>query len=538
MKEDAKDDWGGYAGDYASARPASSAPPLVGRSVVLNGLIARPELNGTRGIALSFNPETGRYNVQMPKGEFIALKPANLTSASEGGGMGGSGGGGRGSAEAEAAKATAKKASIGARMAQKRNAKGIAWSKAGGDGGGLSGMFASDEKRQEVAARRANNPISEDYDPMTEAEAARHAGMSQSEIDLERKAIALKEMATKHLGGMDIGRALSFLTDAIAYCPKMKELYGNRSHAYEMLHDHENALADGEKAIDVDPEWPKGYLRTARALMSLERGAEAASRLRRALEIAPRDDVLLGAYKEAMVLAQCTERTEKAIRASKLQTFNGVGDEDIVGILRGACKRCDCNAYIQKHGRTTVLLMGRGHVRQDNDPSFYLCARCGHDCCAHVDVRLESTTQKKKPKKGEKLSQLPRAPESMPNANLAKDSVSSGAPERYTNAGAGTRGVGNSPYYYAHQDGRPRDYTVPTVPKTIGADGELKPWHAAGGRAGAAGAAERDEWEEAEVDPSLLRDVDPFAAAGSGGGGGATDVSDPLDPLACVRCAK
>ena len=26
------------------------------------------------------------------------------------------------------------------------------------------------------------------------------------------------------------------------------------------------------------------------------------------------------------------------------------------------CRRCDCNAYIQKHGRTTVLLMGRGAV--------------------------------------------------------------------------------------------------------------------------------------------------------------------------------
>ena len=37
--------------------------------------------------------------------------------------------------------------------------------------------------------------------------------------------------------------------------------------------------------------------------------------------------------------------------------------------------------YIQKHGRTTVLLQGRGHVRQDNDPSFFMCARCGHDAC-------------------------------------------------------------------------------------------------------------------------------------------------------------
>lgn len=37
-----------------------------------------------------------------------------------------------------------------------------------------------------------------------------------------------------------------------------------------------------------------------------------------------------------------------------------------------------------------------------------------------------------------------------------------------------------------HQDRRPMGYA--RSPKTIGADGELKPWHAA------AGAAERDEW--------------------------------------------
>ena len=154
---------------------------------------------------------------------------------------------------------------------------------------------------------------------------------------------------------------------------------------YEMLHEHEKALFDAQKAIEVAPEWPKGYLRAARALMSLDRGAEAAARLRRALEIAPRDDTLLTAYREAMALAECTRRTERAIRASQLPTFDGVGDCDIVDIPRGCCmkKGCDCNAYIQKHGRTTVLLQGRGHVRQDNDPEFFMCKRCGHDAVSH-----------------------------------------------------------------------------------------------------------------------------------------------------------
>ena len=71
----------------------------------------------------------------------------------------------------------------------------------------------------------------------------------EAQRELERKANALKELGTKHLGGMDFGRALKFLSDALEYCPEMKELWSNRSHAYAMMHDHEHALADAEKAI-------------------------------------------------------------------------------------------------------------------------------------------------------------------------------------------------------------------------------------------------------------------------------------------------
>ena len=56
---------------------------------------------------------------------------------------------------------------------------------------------------QQKAAQRAANPISEDYDPIAEAEAERVASLSAEERELERKANALKELATKHLQSMD-----------------------------------------------------------------------------------------------------------------------------------------------------------------------------------------------------------------------------------------------------------------------------------------------------------------------------------------------
>ena len=53
------------------------APPLVGKMVTINGLLARPDLNGLVGDCQSFDAERGRYCV-LVKGETMALKPSNL----------------------------------------------------------------------------------------------------------------------------------------------------------------------------------------------------------------------------------------------------------------------------------------------------------------------------------------------------------------------------------------------------------------------------------------------------------------------------
>ena len=589
------------AAPSTAASGASSS--LIGRSVVINGLLARPALNGSRGVCTSYNNETGRYNVQLPKGEMIALRPSNLTGATGAASTttpspaaGGANGSGSGSAASSGPagldadeKERRKRASIGARMAEKRGEKGISWAKKGvnGTAAGIAGSFASEARRQQAADRAAAR-VSEDFDWEAEAEAERKAKMSAKELELERKALLLKKMATDHMGGMDLGRAIKYLDDAIEMRPMMKELWSNRSYAYEMMHRHEESLSDAEQAIELAPEWPKAYLRAARALMSLDRGSEAVARLRTALEFAPRSETLLAAYKEARALAECTRRTEKAIRASQLPTFNGVGDEDIVGIARGACKvkGCDCNAYIQKHGRTTVLLQGRGHVRQDNDPGFFMCKRCGHDAVSHKDLRDLRMGRSSRPAAsgdagrtppsrytnggggargglnssyyyaavGEERRTVPVDEPSRIDASL----VGSGLPDvpsssklrpgEESSTDFEMRGKGSSGYYYAH--GRPTDYQVPSVPKRVEADGSLRPWHSgappppppgaaghnSGGYDGYGGArADRDEWQD-EADPSALCDsVDPFAVAGDAS---EARAEPEVDPLAAAFSAK
>jgi hypothetical protein len=70
------------------------AAPLVGRRVKISGLTGRPELNGTEGLAVSFDDAKGRYNVKLDAdAKIMSLKPASLDAA-DGGAGGGSGGAG------------------------------------------------------------------------------------------------------------------------------------------------------------------------------------------------------------------------------------------------------------------------------------------------------------------------------------------------------------------------------------------------------------------------------------------------------------
>lgn len=66
----------------ASSSPKGESPTLallVGQRVRIHGLVGRPELNGTCGLARSFDAQTGRYAVRLDAdGTRVALKPANL----------------------------------------------------------------------------------------------------------------------------------------------------------------------------------------------------------------------------------------------------------------------------------------------------------------------------------------------------------------------------------------------------------------------------------------------------------------------------
>ncbi|KAL1503942.1 hypothetical protein AB1Y20_010361 [Prymnesium parvum] len=418
-----------------------------------------------------------------------------------------------------------KRASIGQRLAT----RGVAWSK----GSALAGMYASEDKKKEMQERQK---AAAEWEAVAEAEDIREApgrflfsskphtyttvhiaalpvvcpllpqlsfaeeGLTEEQKFRRRKAIKLKELASEHLRGYGLGRAVEYLDEAIKLCPEMHELWSNRSHVHETARNHEAALADAKQCIKIAPHWPKGYLRAGRSLMSLERNAEAEELLRRGRDLAPRNATIIDAHKEARFLAACQERDKIAMQRRQL---TGEGEEDIVGIKRGRCKKsgCDCNAFIQKHGRTTVLLHGRGMVSNDNDTRFFACVRCGHDGIDHVDLRYGPEGKKR----GQQLPEPQAAPAE--------------AAHCFTPGGRGARGGLKSTYYYASVASAPR------APPPAQLAAAARPKAAAGAKDGADWATERD----GPLD-------DPFTAAAAAQeaatpGGAQPQLCDACDPL-------
>ncbi|XP_067841431.1 tetratricopeptide repeat protein 31-like [Heptranchias perlo] len=79
--------------------------------------------------------------------------------------------------------------------------------------------------------------------------------------------------------------AVEYFTEAIKYDPKEYRLFGNRSYCYERLQQYSRALNDAQVALSLNPSWPKGYFRKARALAGVKRYIEAIEAFREVLRI-------------------------------------------------------------------------------------------------------------------------------------------------------------------------------------------------------------------------------------------------------------
>lgn len=224
------------------------------------------------------------------------------------------------------------------------------------------------------------------------------------------RAAALKASANKAIAQKKLGQALAELNEAIELAPDDVALWSNRAYVHELKKAHAAALADAQECISRSPNFSKGYLRAGRALVSLNRQEEAVAMLLGASERFPQDYALQEALNDAH---RATPNAVAASEASSMQVAPSAASE------------------------------GKGL-----SSSYYYAA-------VPASERV-----------------LPVQP---------PERIADGA-ERAGAGGAGTAASGAirqdleqkgpDSYYYAHD--RAKDYHVPTVPKRIDADGQLR----------------------------------------------------------------
>jgi hypothetical protein len=102
-------------------------------------------------------------------------------------------------------------------------------------------------------------------------------------------------------------------TEAIELGSEDPKLYGNRSATNYQLEFYKDALADAMMALELDPQWAKGYHRKAMALTALLNLEGAVACYELACKIEPNN----GGYKK--MLARARQRVSEAAKYTKIR---------------------------------------------------------------------------------------------------------------------------------------------------------------------------------------------------------------------------
>lgn len=260
----------------------------------------------------------------------------------------------------------------------------------------------------------------------------------------------LKKRANEAIGKNDLQLALSVLCQALALAPDDRALWANRSYVHELRKAPADALSDARRAIELDPGFPKGFMRASRALVALGRAEEAYALVAGVIEEFPQD----------YALAEALAAADEARKGAGSTELGGGGAGGVASRAVAASEA----ALVEASAVAAAL--------RDRKP---LC-----------DAGLGSSYY---------YAAVPSAKHTLPVAppsRIEAPAVSGLRVEHERGLGtaelAATGGVradierkGEDSYYYAHARGK--DYHVPTVPKRIDADGSLTPWHPPGERA-------------------------------------------------------
>jgi len=99
------------------------------------------------------------------------------------------------------------------------------------------------------------------------------------------KAEQLKTEGSTYFQAGEYLKAVGSFTKAMKLAPENETLYSNRAAALCLINKFTKAQVDGEKCVELKPDWAKGHYRLGCAFLGQSKGAEAVASLERALEL-------------------------------------------------------------------------------------------------------------------------------------------------------------------------------------------------------------------------------------------------------------
>ncbi|KAJ1800830.1 Small glutamine-rich tetratricopeptide repeat-containing protein 2 [Coemansia sp. RSA 2399] len=139
-----------------------------------------------------------------------------------------------------------------------------------------------------------------------------------SDEDRER-ADEFKAEGNKLIMSKDFTGAIAAYTKAIELVHDNAVYFGNRSAAHSQNSDHEMAVADAKKALEVDASYSKGYSRLGHAYFGMGEFAEAAAAYEKGLELDPENKVM----KAALETTKAKLESEDGSSGSPVESGSG-----------------------------------------------------------------------------------------------------------------------------------------------------------------------------------------------------------------------
>eukprot|EP00667_Euglena_gracilis_P009704 EG_transcript_9863 len=136
---------------------------------------------------------------------------------------------------------------------------------------------------------------------------------------------AFRDRGTAAFSAGDNWQAVELWSQGLELDPANAALYSNRCAAYLALEQHEKALADATRCVELAPQWCKGYYRKAKVCMAMRNLAAAMTACRKGLELTP-DDVQLKALEHNLKpqavkeMEECKAEGNKAFGAKDYTT--------------------------------------------------------------------------------------------------------------------------------------------------------------------------------------------------------------------------